>query len=260
MYFASFLALVGSLVTTALAAESRSHPRAFDLSSSLNRRAPPTGQLITRCTTPGQVALTYDDGPWSFTSDLLDTLDDLGVKATFFLVGDNFERRMDEAPWADIVRRAYDAGHHLATHTWDHPDLETVSSEERASQLARNDDAFRNIIGVAPRYFRAPFLSCGAECVAQIGDLGYYVIDTNLDTKDFENNTPDTIQVSKDKFDAELGSDPGSDDFIVLAHDVHETTVTELTPHMVATLQERGFEAVTVGECLGDPQSNWYRD
>lgn len=219
---------------------------------------PPIGQIITQCNTPGQIALTYDDGPYWYTSQLLDLLDELDVKATFFLVGENFGRRMDEEPWAGITQRMYQTGHQLASHTLTHPDLETLSYADRAFQMQQNDDIFRSIIGVAPTYMRAPFLSCGEQCIADISGLGYYIIDTNLDTKDYENNTPETNYISQQNFDAELG-DPSWSSPIVLAHDVHKTTVTMLTAHMVQTLRDRGFQPVTVGECLGDPVENWYR-
>lgn len=46
-------------------------------------------RLITHCK-PGYVALTFDDGPFKFTKDLVHLLDSEGVKATFFVCGENF--------------------------------------------------------------------------------------------------------------------------------------------------------------------------
>ncbi|KAL2760939.1 carbohydrate esterase family 4 protein [Sodiomyces alcalophilus JCM 7366] len=220
--------------------------------------APPLGQVITTCQTPGHVALTYDDGPYHYTSSLLDLLDDLNATATFFLVGSNYGRQMEDGEWPSLVRRMHAAGHHLASHTWQHPDLNRLDSPARAWQMRRNDDAFRNILGFAPRYMRPPFLSCDAPCVADLAALGYYVVDTDLDTLDWKYNTPDTVHVSKGIFDDLLGWEPKEAGRIVLAHDTQSTTVHTLTKHMVTTLRDRGFEAVTVGECLGDPRENWY--
>lgn len=165
---------------------------------------------------------------------------------------------MDQEPWASMIRRMYEAGHHIASHTLTHADLSTLSASDRAAQMSGNDALIRSIIGVAPTYMRAPYLSCAGECLAELGNLGYHVIDASLDTKDYENQTPDTNGASQAKFDAELGY-PDSSAPIVLAHDVHETTVSLLTPHMIETLRARGFKTVTVGECLGDAPANWYR-
>lgn len=181
------------------------------------------------------------------------------MKATFFLVGDNFGRRLDEGEWPAVTQRMYESGHQVASHTLTHPDLDTLSPSDRAAQLQSNDDLLRSVIGVAPTYMRAPFLSCGDQCIADIAALGYHIVDTNLDTKDYLNNAPDTNYLSQQLFDDGLG-DPSSGSAIVLAHDVHETTVTQLTAHMVQTLRDRGFTPVTVGECLGDSRESWYRE
>jgi hypothetical protein len=47
--------------------------------------------------------------------------------------------------------------------------------------------------------------------------------------------------------------------WLSLAHDIHEGTVHEYTQFTIDHAREQGFEPVTVGECLGDPEENWYR-
>jgi peptidoglycan/xylan/chitin deacetylase (PgdA/CDA1 family) len=50
----------------------------------------PVGTIITACTVPNTFALTFDDGPFQYTDELLDTLAAAGVKSTFFVNGQNF--------------------------------------------------------------------------------------------------------------------------------------------------------------------------
>src|ERR1700710_2955133 len=57
---------------------------------SSSKRSLPVGQLINSCTVPGVVALTFDDGPFDYTLDLLDQLEAAGHKATFFQNGFNY--------------------------------------------------------------------------------------------------------------------------------------------------------------------------
>ena len=45
---------------------------------------------------------------------------------------------------------------------------------------------------------------------------------------------------------------------IALQHDTHKTAALKLGPAAVKYAKEKGFKIVTVGECLGEPQSNWY--
>jgi hypothetical protein len=71
----------------------------------------PYGVTITECVTEGDIALTYDDGPYIYTSDLLDILDAAGVKATFFIVGDNGNGAIDQTPaWTSVIQRMYSEG------------------------------------------------------------------------------------------------------------------------------------------------------
>ncbi len=49
-----------------------------------------------------------------------------------------------------------------------------------------------------------------------------------------------------------------TDSFLVIAHDIYEQTVYNLTDFMLDTLLSKGYRPVTVGECLGDPVENWY--
>ncbi|KAJ6444658.1 polysaccharide deacetylase [Purpureocillium lavendulum] len=222
----------------------------------------PYGTIITKCTSPGKVALTYDDGPESFTDQLLNKLDSLGVKATFFVSGNNVGKGAIDAcgsPWTAVVKRTYAAGHQVAHHTWTHRDLEASNSSIRMSEMIYNEMAFRNIFGWFPTYMRPPFLSCGSNCMTLMGQLGYHIVSTNLDTKDYENDSPSLIQVSKDRYSNGMSNTSTSNSYIVLAHDTHEQTVVSLTDYMVKTAKDRGYQLVTVGECLGDPKENWYR-
>ncbi|GKT51642.1 chitin deacetylase ARB_04768 [Colletotrichum spaethianum] len=222
------------------------------------RQGPPVGQTISTCTQPGLVALTFDDGPFTFTQQLLDTLAANDVKATFFVNGNNFAN-IEEAPNPDTIIRMKNEGHLIGSHTYSHPDLSTLSSADRISQMTQLEDATRRIAGFAPKYVRPPFLSCDDACLSDMAGLGYHVIDTSLDTKDYENDTPETTHISAEKFDNELSTDAAANSYIVLSHDVHQQTVVSLVQKMIDTLKARGYRAVTVGECLGDAPENWYK-
>ena len=75
----------------------------------------PFGAVITHCTVPGTIALTFDDGPFIYTAQLLDTLAAHGALATFFLNGVN---KGSTDGFADVVVRAHAEGHQLGSHTY----------------------------------------------------------------------------------------------------------------------------------------------
>jgi peptidoglycan/xylan/chitin deacetylase (PgdA/CDA1 family) len=125
--------------------------------------------------------------------------------------------------------------------------------------MKRLETALVHLLGFYPTYLRPPFASCDWSCQADMADLGYHVVNFNVDTKDFENDSPAAIQTSIDKFAGAVSGDPASDSYIVLSHDTYEQTTDTLLKFMLETVQQQGFQAVTVGECLGDPAQNWYR-
>jgi len=209
------------------------------------------------------VALTFDDGPHEDTEIILDVLERYNVKAAFFICGNNNPRgAIDDpsTPWVSTLHRMHMAGHQLASHTWTHANLSEASPVVRQQQIIYNEMVFRNLFGFFPTYIRPPYASCSAECQADMDRLGYHVINFDLDTRDFINDAAALIGTSKNIFSQALSSDPAAHSYNVLAHDIHHYTAIELTEYMVMTLKERGYRAVTVGECLGDAAEHWYRD
>lgn len=92
--------------------------------------------IITKCTQPGTMALTFDDGPYIFTEELLNTLKTNNIKATFFVNGHNYVEITDDK-YAKLIRRAKNEGHQIASHTWDHADLATLSKEKIKDEMDR---------------------------------------------------------------------------------------------------------------------------
>ncbi|KAK9608506.1 hypothetical protein V6Z96_006000 [Aspergillus fumigatus] len=222
--------------------------------------------VIRSCARSGTIALTYDDGPNRYTADLLDLLDRYDAKATFFISGiNNSKGPIDhpDLPWASLIQRMQRTKHQIASHTWSHQDLSKVTPEQRRQQILKNEAAFRNVLGKIPTYMRPPYSSCLPEtgCLDDMGTMGYHIILYDIDTKDYSHDSPSAIQVSKNTFDAALSPWKASEkSWLVIAHDVHEQTVHNLTEHMLRRMAEYGYKAVTVGECLEDPQEFWYRE
>lgn len=214
----------------------------------------PVGQIIFSCTVPGTVALTFDDGPYPFTALILDRLRDAGFPATFFVNGDNWRMILSDESQG-YVRRMVAEGHQIGSHTWSHPDLATLGRSGIISQMQLLESALRQIIGYYPTYMRSPYFSANGLVLSIMAELGYKVVHADIDTLDWANNSPSTIQNSVQRF--RNGLDNGGS--IALAHDVHETTARVLTQAMIDEVRARGLRPVTIGDCLGDPRENWYR-
>jgi peptidoglycan/xylan/chitin deacetylase (PgdA/CDA1 family) len=192
--------------------------------------APPPPRKID-CDRAKCVALTFDDGPGPYTAGLLDTLKKRGVRATFFMLGENVGAH------AAVVRRMALEGHELANHSWSHPQLTGMSSAQVRSQIQRTQQAIaRASGGVRPTLMRPPY---GATNKRVGRDIGMPLILWSVDTLDWRHH-----DVARDTRVGVRAPKPGG---IVLFHDIHKASVQSI-PKVVDGLQKRGFTLVTVSE------------
>jgi peptidoglycan/xylan/chitin deacetylase (PgdA/CDA1 family) len=195
------------------------------------------------------------------TSQVLDHLANYGFKAAFFVCGDNGYGAIDtNSRWIDLIRRMDAKGHQVASHTWNHPDLSTITVEQRYDEMIETEMGIRNILGKYPIYMRPPHGSCNEAYQTVMKDHGYVIATWGLDTQDWDHQ--DDIQQAKEIFKREMdqsqgGPQPGHR--IVLAHDFHEQTASSLTPYMFQYLKDNGWKGVTLCQCLGELAQNWYR-
>ncbi|ORY62196.1 uncharacterized protein BCR38DRAFT_293526, partial [Pseudomassariella vexata] len=217
----------------------------------------PYGVEIEECTSKGKVALTFDDGPAEFTNDLLDTLKENGVMATFFITGANGDNGEIQDHWGDVIQRMHKDWHHIASHGWSHRDMDGLSSDEREEEVFENEKALAEILGSFPTYFRPPYGTCASECLHDLGRLGYHVVMWNLDTEDWKGD----YDHARSFYETCLGEEgPDSKSWISLAHDPQPETVKSFAQYMIDVANKYGYELVTLGECLEDPRHNWYRN
>ncbi|RYP07006.1 hypothetical protein DL764_002829 [Monosporascus ibericus] len=194
----------------------------------------PYGTVIYSCTRPGVVALTFDDGPFIYTQELLNTLRASGQRATFFVNGQNWGNINNHV---STIRRMVAEGHQVASHTWSHPDLATLDAAGVTSQMRQLEAALSSILGYFPQYMRPPYFSYNDATLRTLGSLGYHVIQCDIDTLDWRYNTPATIGTSYSIY--ENGLNGGGR--ISLMHDVHRTTVQTLVPRVLSLLAQRGL-------------------
>lgn len=54
----------------------------------------------------------------------------------------------------DLLKRAYEAGHEIAMHTWSHSYMTTLTNEEVVAELKWTEQIIKEVIGVSPKYYR----------------------------------------------------------------------------------------------------------
>ncbi len=195
-----------------------------------------------------EVVLTFDDGPIPpYTNSILDTLAANCVKATYFLVGEMAHAR----PY--LVRRIYNEGHSIGTHTQHHPfamqrlSLQRVASEVNGG-IASVDAALGDPKAVSP-FFRIPGLGRTNAIEHFLENKGLVTWSADIDTNDWwRGTTPGAlIQRTMRRLNAKGRG-------ILLMHDIHPATALAL-PALLKRLKEGGYHVVQVVAAGERPKS-----
>jgi peptidoglycan/xylan/chitin deacetylase (PgdA/CDA1 family) len=146
------------------------------------------GPTLTAPRKPGEIALTFDDGPNpAFTPRLLEILDQHNVKATFFMVGQYASQQ------SALTQLIASSGHLIGNHTWSHPNLARTAPYKVREELRSTSDALEQIIGKPIRYFRPPFGARRPDVLRTARELGLIPVTWNAMTNDWAEPSADRI-------------------------------------------------------------------
>ena len=185
------------------------------------------------------IALTFDDGPHPYrTREILDILDDYGIKATFFVVGQNAEL------YPELVEEEYSRGHEIGNHSYDHTDMKLQSYEQICDEIDRTERAVYEIIENRTKILRPPGGLIGNQLMKAAADEDYKVVCWSVDTRDWAHTKVDEI-VSNIMSNVENGD-------IILFHDYisGESPTPEALRIVIPRLIEEGYGFVTVSELI----------
>ena len=103
-------------------------------------------------TEENKIAISFD-AAWGAdkTQQIMQVCEEYGVKATFFLVGFWAEK------YPDMVKEIYNRGFEIGLHSNTHPDMSKLSEKDIRQELTTNIEIIKNIVGISPTLFRAPF-------------------------------------------------------------------------------------------------------
>ena len=191
-----------------------------------------------------RVFLTFDDGPSSNTNQILDILNERGIKATFFVLGSNVEKN------PDMVKRMYDEGHFIANHGYSHV-YEVIYQSPQAvlDEYNKCNQLVRDAIGEQEynsHLFRFPGGLAGGKYTDiknQANDLllqnNIVHVDWNALNGDSETTNP-TIEYEMQRIQETVGE---KQSVVILMHDAQAKKVTvEALPGIIDYLQGQGYE------------------
>ena len=212
---------------------------------------PLIGTIQYRATLPlkdHEVVLTFDDGPIPpYTTTILDILASQCVKATYFLVGEMAHAR----PY--LVRRIYNEGHSVGTHSQNHPSaFQNLSMQRVERQVAGGIDSVDYALGdpkaISP-FFRIPGLGRTNAIEHFLEGKGLMTWSVDIDTNDWwRGSSPGAIVQRAMRQLSAKGKG------IVLMHDIHPATVMAL-PLLLKELKANGYRIVHVEAAGERPKS-----
>ncbi len=213
----------------------------IDLGCGSGGTHPASYVIDSGATNTRSVAITFDDGPSAdWTGNILSTLERTRTPATFFVVGSNVNAR------PNLILRENADGFPLLIHTWDHPFMTKLTTEQRVWEISSTADAIHNVLGAdycIPSW-RPPFGDYNDEVVAQAREMGLTTVTWNLDPQDW---SASGVQVIVDRVLSNV--QPGC---IILLHDgyFNRQQTAEALPLIISGLRKRHLTPVTLPQLL----------
>ena len=185
-----------------------------------------------------QIALTFD-GAWGNedTSTLLDILERQNITATFFFTGGWISKYPDDG------KTILSKGHEIGNHSENHKQMSTLSKEQCKEEIQIVHNKVKELTGLEMTVFRPPFGDYDDTVIQAANELGYHVIQWDVDSLDWKDYGCDSIihTVTNHKH---LGN--GS---IILMHNGAKYTKDALE-QMIIKLKEQGYEFVKVSDLI----------
>ena len=187
-------------------------------------------------TDTNKVALTMNCA-WNADDidQILEVLKQNNVKITFFLVGEWIDK------FPEAVKKIYEDGHEIASHSNTHPHVNNLTYEENIEEIEKSNDKIEKITGQRTKIYRAPYGEYNNTVIKATQDKGYYTIQWSLDTLDYTGLTGDEMwNRIQDKLKA------GD---IILSHNGTKHTADSLDM-LIKNIKQKGFELVKVTDLI----------
>jgi peptidoglycan/xylan/chitin deacetylase (PgdA/CDA1 family) len=206
--------------------------------------------------------LSFDDGPnknlnGADTLKILDVLDELNIKASFFLLGKNIYMYPYIAQ--EIVKR----GHTVGSHSWTHRDMTNIPIYEAVNEFSKSSSVFKEILGVNSKYYRPPYGNINQNLMKEIKfQTGMDLVMWNMDLNDWrivQDKNPKNWAINQLDYVqkvmiSSLKSNNTPSSMIILAHDIRSTQ--DMIRNVVKYFKSLGYVFVDLDTCY----KNWLID
>lgn len=186
------------------------------------------------------VALTFDDSPdENNTGKILDILKHYEIKAGFFMIG----QAMEDAN-ATAVTRASAEGHLVLNHSFTHPRLSALTSEEVSHELNAASERINTLTGHYPLLMRPPYGSINQATADTINAQGFTAVLWSLDSLDW-------VLQDKNAIIENVIMNVRNGDIILMHSGRANNPSVEALPEIIEKLRRMGYAFVSLESLLG---------
>lgn len=187
-------------------------------------------------TSEKKIAVTFDSA-WNDDDidKIINTLSDQNCPSTFFVTGDWAER------FPESLKKLYNAGHEIASHSYNHTLYSTLSKEEIIADMDKCDSIIESLLGFRPNLMRAPSGDYTNNSILACKETGRLCIQWDVDSLDWKELSEEEM---KERIFSKVKN--GS---ILLFHNGTKQTADAL-PGILSALKAEGYEFVKVSDLI----------
>lgn len=174
-----------------------------------------------------ELTLTFNDGPHAvLTPQLLELLKQENIKAMFFVLGANAAKNNN----IKIIKRAFEEGHIIGSHSYFHRNLKHLSDYEIRSEILFTEKLIKDFM-TSPKLFRPPYGATNLKVNQIIWELGYVSVPWNIDSLDWKEKSAAWVENTISQISLREES-------VVLLHDTYNTTIDNM-PELIKAIKHK---------------------
>ncbi|CAO3563932.1 unnamed protein product [Mortierella alpina] len=212
------------------------------------------GDFVTKCNTPGQIALTYSEGPSEATTQMLEILKEAKARVTFFANATWLEYMQ----YAGVTRRAYNDGHLIGmTYRLPNDSSQSMTDAQLKADIAKQANKIYELIGKYPKYVRLHDAGLkDPKLEPTIRDMGYTLVGFNLDESDYKFNTreqaPQIADVYEQTFVKQADAFGRKGSYVVVGYDIPASGAAGALPDVISSIIRNEYDMVRLDGCNND--------
>ncbi|KAF9280144.1 chitin deacetylase [Mortierella alpina] len=210
--------------------------------------------FLTTCQTPGQIALTYSEGPSEATMEMLQTLKEAQARVTFFTNA----TWLQYMQYAGVTRHAYLDGHLIGmTYRLPSDTSAGLTDQDIKDGIAKASHTIQDLIGVFPKYLKIHESNLkDTRLLNLVKSMGYTFVGFNMDEYDYKYNNAQAAskiaEIYNSMFSKQMDAYGRKASYVVAGYDVPTTGAAAALPLVVNMINTHGYDMVRLDGCAND--------